>query len=112
VVSWSYAGYTLQELGPVGTTNLSRTKVHMLMADLAADFLGTPRPGRRLDSRMKPVVVLPSQICAVVVQERSWHPAASVARVPLPALVSKSRQSPQPRWCPPLSYVRSSTLHL
>ena len=107
---WRYAGYTLHELGPVGMTNLSCTKVHTLMAELTADFLGTPRPGRRLDLRTKPAVVLPSQICAVVVQERSWHPTASVARVPSLALASKSRQSPQPRWCPPLLYVCSSSI--
>ncbi|ONL94578.1 hypothetical protein ZEAMMB73_Zm00001d028047 [Zea mays] len=69
------------------------------MAELAADFLGTPRPGRRLGSRTKPAVVLPSQICALVVQERSWRPAATVAGAP--SLASRSRQPPQSRWRPP-----------
>jgi hypothetical protein len=51
----------------VGTMNLSRTEVRALMAELAADFLGTPRPGRRLGLQTKPAVVLPSQICVLVV---------------------------------------------
>jgi hypothetical protein len=110
VVPWRCPGYMFQESGPVGTTNQSRTEVRVLMAELAADFLGTPRPGRRLGSRTKPAVVLPSQICALVVQERSWPPAATVARAP--SLASRSRQPPQPRWRPPPRYVRSSTLHL